>query len=112
MPRIGIGSSRTEQGLIPSVRVKFVLTLRAAWWLGGMQVVANGSCHSIEGIKLEELGLKTGEAKLLVRGSLLGAAQDASIILTDFPVAVLQPFFRALPALEHAMPAVAASGAA
>lgn len=74
------------------------------------QVVANGSCHSIEGIKLEELGLKTGEAKLLVRGSLLGAAQDASIILTDFPVAVLQPFFRALPALEHAMPAVAASG--
>lgn len=76
------------------------------------QVVANGSCHSIEGIKLEELGLKTGEAKLLVRGSLLGAAQDASIILTDFPVAVLQPFFRALPALEHAMPAVAASGTA
>lgn len=75
------------------------------------QVVANGSCHSIEGIKLEELGLKAGEAKLLVRGSLLGAVQDASIILTDFPVAVLQPLFRALPALEHAMPAVAASGA-
>ncbi|CAL8466123.1 g5659 [Coccomyxa elongata] len=81
------------------------------WGIYGLdQVVANGSCHSIEGIKLEELGLKTGEAKLLVRGSLLGAAQDASIILTDFPVAVLQPFFRALPALEHAMPAVAASG--
>ena len=74
------------------------------------QVVANGSCHSIEGIKLEELGLKTGEAKLLVRGNLLGAAQDASIILTDFPVAILQPMFRALPALEHAAPAVAASG--
>ena len=75
-----------------------------------VQVVANGSCHSIEGIKLEELGLKTGEAKLLVRGNLLGAAQDASIILTDFPVAILQPVFRALPALEHAAPAVAASG--
>ena len=75
-----------------------------------MQVVANGSCHSIEGIKLEELGLKTGEAKLLVRGNLLGAAQDASIILTDFPVAILQPVLRALPALEHAAPAVAASG--
>ncbi len=74
-------------------------------------MVANGSCHSIEGIKLEELGLKTGEAKLLVRGNLLGAAQDASIILTDFPVAILQPMFRALPALEHAAPAVAASGA-
>ena len=73
-------------------------------------MVANGSCHSIEGIKLEELGLKTGEAKLLVRGNLLGAAQDASIILTDFPVAILQPMFRALPALEHAAPAVAASG--
>ena len=71
--------------------------------------MANGSCHSIEGIKLEELGLKAGEAKLLVRGSLLGAAQDASIILTDFPVAVLQPLFRALPALEHATPAVAAA---
>lgn len=73
-------------------------------------MVANGSCHSIEGIKLEELGLKAGDAKLLVRGSLLGAAQDASIILTDFPVAVLQPLFRALPALEHAAPAVAAYG--
>ena len=73
-------------------------------------MLANGSCHSIEGIKLEELGLKTGEAKLLVRGNLLGAAQDASIILTDFPVAILQPMFRALPALEHAAPAVAASG--
>lgn len=73
-------------------------------------MAANGSCHSIEGIKLEELGLKTGEAKLLVRGNLLGAAQDASIILTDFPVAILQPMFRALPALEHAAPAVAASG--
>jgi hypothetical protein len=78
--------------------------------LPGKQVVANGSCHSIEGIKLEELGLKAGDAKLLVRGSLLGAAQDASIILTDFPVAILQPLFRALPALEHAAPAVAASG--
>ena len=75
-----------------------------------LQVVASGSCHSIEGIKLEELGLKTGEAKLLVRGTLLGAAQDASIILTDFPVAILQPLFRALPALEHAAPAAAVSG--
>lgn len=78
--------------------------------LANLQVLANGSCHSIEGIKLEELGLKTGEAKLLVQGNLLGAAQDASIILTDFPVAILQPMFRALPALEHAAPAVAASG--
>ena len=89
--------------------------LRSTWnyiseALANLQVLANGSCHSIEGIKLEELGLKTGEAKLLVQGNLLGAAQDASIILTDFPVAILQPMFRALPALEHAAPAVAASG--
>ena len=84
--------------------------LRHVKRLDASQVVADGSCHSIEGIKLEELALKTGEAKLLVRGNLLGAAQDASIILTDFPVAILQPMFRALPALEHAAPAVAASG--
>ena len=31
------------------------------------QVVANGSCHSLEGIKLEELALRAGDAKLLVR---------------------------------------------
>ena len=29
-------------------------------------MIANGSCHSLEGIKLEELALRAGDAKLLV----------------------------------------------
>ena len=38
--------------------------------------------------------LKAGDAKLLVRGSLLGEHQDASLLLTDFPMATLRPIFR------------------
>jgi hypothetical protein len=38
--------------------------------------------------------LKAGDAKLLVRGSLLGEHQDASVLLTDFPMATLRPLFR------------------
>ncbi len=73
-------------------------------------MIASGSCHSAEGIKLEELCLRAGDAKLLLRGRLLGAAQDASLILTDFPVATLQPLLRALPALQHVAPAASAAG--
>lgn len=80
-------------------------------WGGGAQVVAAGSCHSLEGLKLEELCLRAGAAKLAARGQLLGARQDASFLLTDFPVAVLQPLLRALPALEHAAPAAGPTGA-
>jgi len=39
------------------------------------QVVANGTSHSGEGLKLEEVALRAGDAQLLVRGALLGAAQ-------------------------------------
>ena len=38
--------------------------------------------------------LKAGDAKLSVRGSLLGEHQDASVLLTDFPMATLRPIFR------------------
>ena len=38
--------------------------------------------------------LKAGDAKLLVRGSLFGEHQDASVLLTDFPMATLRPLFR------------------
>ena len=31
--------------------------------------------------------------------------QEASLLPTDFPVALLQPAFRALPQLQHAQPA-------
>ena len=33
------------------------------------------------------------------------------MLLTDFPVALLQPIFRAMPALAHAAPAASAAGA-
>ena len=39
------------------------------------------------------------------------AGQDATVLLTDFPVALLQPLFRAMPALAHAAPAASAAGA-
>jgi hypothetical protein len=45
-----------------------------------------------------------------VKGNLLGAQQDAVMKLDDFPMAMLQPIFRAVPALQHAAPAVAAPG--
>lgn len=38
--------------------------------------------------------LKAGDAKLLLRGSLFGEHQDASVLLTDFPMATLRPLFR------------------
>lgn len=59
-----------------------------------VQVVAIGSCHSNEGLKLEELALRAEDAKLLLRGGLLGPHQNATLMLTDFPVALLQPLFR------------------
>lgn len=71
-------------------------------------VVLDGNYHSEEGVQLQELVLKSGDAKLLVRGSLLNDHQDASILLTDFPVATLRPIFRAIPALQNAAPAVSA----
>ena len=52
--------------------------------------------------------LKSGDAKLLIRGNLLNENQDATMLLTDFPVASLQPLFQAIPALKHAAPAVPA----
>ena len=73
--------------------------------IAGLQAVAQGSCHSLEGVKLEEVSLKAGAAKLMVRGKLLTPDQNASILLSDFPVALLQPLFRSMPALEHAAPA-------
>jgi len=59
-----------------------------------LQVVAIGSCHSNEGLKLEEVALRAEDAKLLLRGGLLGPHQNATLMLTDFPVALLQPLFR------------------
>ena len=46
------------------------------------------------GLNSLQFVLKAGDAKLLVRGSLLGEHQDASVLLTDFPMATLRPLFR------------------
>ena len=75
-----------------------------------VQVVAVGGCHSEDGIKLEEVVCAAGDAKLMMRGSLMGAKQDASLLLTDFPIALLDPLFRRMPALQHAQPAVGNPG--
>lgn len=88
--------------------------LRGATWQWGDysldQMVAEGSYHSEEGIKLEDFSLKAGEAKLVIQGDLLGTEQNARVLVTDFPMAMLQPIFRAVPALQHAAPAVTTSG--
>jgi hypothetical protein len=60
------------------------------------------------GIILDELKLVMGQAQLNARGTLLGAAQDASLSLTDFPAVLLQPLFSALPALQVRARAAAA----
>ncbi|KAL6785562.1 hypothetical protein ACKKBF_B00775 [Auxenochlorella protothecoides x Auxenochlorella symbiontica] len=90
-----------------SLRAEF--DVRGDGWRWGPwaldSATAVGSYHSEEGLHLQEFALALGDAKLLVRGGLLGAAQDASLLLTDFPVATLRPLFRGVPALRHAVPA-------
>jgi hypothetical protein len=51
-------------------------------------------------VNLEELRLVAGPARLVASGSLLGPRQDAQLALTDFPAEMLQPLYRALPALQ------------
>ena len=51
------------------------------------------------------LRLIADEARLNIDGKLLGVTQDASLLLTDFPVATLQPLFKRIPGLENAAPA-------
>ncbi|WIA09845.1 hypothetical protein OEZ85_010059 [Tetradesmus obliquus] len=76
------------------------------------QLLLRGSADAAEGVALEELRLAVGGATLTLRGSLLGRAQDASFALTDFPAVLLQPLFAALPALQHATPALDARAVA
>ena len=87
--------------------------IRGTDWQWGQakldMVVADGSYHSEEGLQLQEFVLKSGDAKLLVRGSLLSDHQDATFLLTDFPMTRLRPIFRAIPALKNAAPAVSAN---
>lgn len=74
-----------------------------------LQAVAQGACHSVEGVKLEEISLRAGDARLLIQGKLLTADQNTTILLTDFPVALLDPLFKTMPALQNAAPAVGES---
>jgi len=54
--------------------------------------------------------LRADEARFVVQGRLLGQSQDATVLLSDFPMATLQPIFRAVPALQNAAPAATAGG--
>ncbi|KAF8055821.1 TIC236 [Scenedesmus sp. PABB004] len=95
-------------------RLEYDLT-GGAWRAGPYtldQLLLRGSADGSEGINLEELRLVVGGATLHARGCLLGQAQDASFALTDFPAVLLQPLFAALPALQHAAPALDARAAA
>lgn len=72
-------------------------------------VSAVGNYHSEEGLHLEEFVITSEGAKLLLQGSLFGERQDATLRISDFPVATLRPLFRAVPALARAVPAVSAA---
>ena len=65
-----------------------------------MQGVASGSYHSSDGVHIDEVSMRSGEAQLLIRGDLLGPKQDATILLNDFPAALLSPRYKAVPALQ------------
>lgn len=60
----------------------------------------------MEGVKIEEVSLRAGDAILLIEGKLLTPDQNTSIMLTDFPIALLQPLFKSVPALQNAAPAI------
>ncbi|KAF6250262.1 hypothetical protein COO60DRAFT_1706191, partial [Scenedesmus sp. NREL 46B-D3] len=90
--------------------------LRGAAWRAGHytldQLLLRGSADAGEGLALDEARLVVGQAQLTLRGTLLGRQQDASFELSDFPAVLLQPLFGALPALQHATPALDARTAA
>ena len=73
-------------------------------------IVAKGNYHSEEGVQLQEFVLKSGDAKFLVRGSILSEHQDANILLTDFPLATLRPLYKAIPALRNIAPQTTGPG--
>jgi hypothetical protein len=53
-------------------------------------VTAVGGADVAEGVALEELSLRVGPATAVLKGQLLGARQDASLAVTDFPLDLLQ----------------------
>jgi len=80
-----------------------------SWKWGEYEVdnaIANGTYHSSEGVHLEEISIHTGDAHFSLRGDLLGPKQDASFVLNDFPAALLSPLYKAVPALQNAVPVV------
>lgn len=70
------------------------LVLGAWLCIKTLQVVATGSCHSLEGLKLDQLAVRADKAMLMVQGDLLGPVQNARVQISDFPVEQLQPVFR------------------
>ena len=60
-------------------------------------LVAAGNADSSEGLVFEELSLTSGPATCILRGSLLGARQEASLHVADFPLDLLAPLQQALP---------------
>lgn len=68
------------------------------------EAVATGNYHSSEGVHLEEISMRTGEARFSMRGDLFGPKQEASFVLNDFPAALLSPVYKAVPALQNAVP--------
>jgi hypothetical protein len=49
---------------------------------------------------LDELVLAMGGAVVEAQGALLGPVQDATLVVRELPAVLLQPLYRALPALQ------------
>ena len=70
------------------------------------EAAAVGTYHSAEGAHLEEITMRTGDARFSLQGDLFGPKQNASFLLNDFPAALLSPIYKAVPALQNAVPSV------
>ncbi len=51
-------------------------------------------------LSLDTCKATSGPASLQVSGCIIGPSQDAQLEVKDFPLTLLQPLFRALPALQ------------
>eukprot|EP00210_Caulerpa_lentillifera_P007372 g7046.t1 len=84
-------------------------------WSGSLQAFGGGRGTSTLNFNLKGHSWKWGEyevdnavangdAHFSLRGDLFGPQQDASFVLNDFPAALLNPLYKAVPALQNAVP--------
>ena len=111
--RGGGAAAQTSASSSPEGSTSVAFDLEGKGWSGGAYkldtVTARGSFNDAEGLDLKQLSVQADDAVLLVHGRLLGADQDAVVVLNDFPAVLLSPVLRSTPAFENAVPAASSS---